>query len=137
MNRPQKIRLTTMLVSINKTLNEAEHFIETEKLEEPMYSWRNQLTDDNRLRAGLTLTRIRSLLSRIAKRHGVERGERDWTSELTAELSLQNVGLEDTKSKTLHRFGDVDPSLKTTLDPELTELQDAMDALSAALRGRT
>jgi hypothetical protein len=134
-NASQKSSLRSTLEVVNKAIDHAERVIALERLKQPMYAWRNELTPDQKRRARSELARTRGRLAKIAQAHGLEAVDRECIAEVAAELTMADIAILDTYSKALASYGPVEPKLRKTLDPQFDELRRQLEALNGILQG--
>ena len=133
MNTIQISRLQNTLLYLNKTLHDLENWIGKQDVDEIMYYWRNSMTPEDARRAKEKIIPLRAAAKRLAMEFKLKREEDDPISAMKGHLSALWVRIEDTKSKVMRNYGEIEPGLSETLDPRLEELGRMVQDLDHAL----
>lgn len=124
---------TAQQTSLGLTLREFEVRLSRLRvlLDHDKAAWR--LTPEGVARLRQLIERQQSVSDERSRHFQLKRETSDVVQSMIAELSISWTQLVDSRSDRLDRYGAVDPELKSTLDPALTELIDGCLSMVRAL----
>lgn len=124
---------TAQQTSLGLTLREFEVRLSRLRvlLDRDKAAWR--LTPEGVARLRQLIERQQSVSDERSRHFQLKRETSDVVQSMIAELSISWTQLVDSRSDRLDRYGAVDPELKSTLDPALTELIDGCLSMVRAL----
>ncbi len=111
--------------SLSITLREFEVRLARLRVLLEQYESVTRLTPDGAKRLRQMLDEQQALIDDLFRRFQLKRETIDVVQSMIAELSISWTQLVDSRSDKLGRYGEVDPDLKSTLDPALDQLVEA------------
>lgn len=115
---------TAQQTSLSVTLREFEVRLSRLHMLLNHYEAALRLTPEGVARLRQLIERQQSVIDDLFRHFQLKRETSDVVQSMIAELSISWTQLVDSRSDRLDRYGAVDPELKSTLDPALTELID-------------
>ena len=115
---------TAQQTSLSITLREFEARLTRLHVLLDHYETSIRLTHDGVDRLRHMIDQQQTVVEELYHRFQLKRETIDVMQSMIAELSISWTQLVDTRGDKLGRYGHVDPDLKSTLDPALTELID-------------
>jgi hypothetical protein len=122
LNEPQRRRLSLTLAAIEKKLRTAQIMAGAGDYKGVLYELRNDIPVEACLLLGEKISEIREKIKAIAGMFSLEKKEEALLPGIDAELSIEQVWIEEIKSKRLRGYGEVAAGLPDVLDPVLDEL---------------
>ncbi len=116
---------TAQTTSLSITLREFEKRLSRLRVLLEHYEVVTRLTPEGIDRLRLMIDRQQTVIDELFRRFQLTRGTIDVMQSMIAELSISWTQLVDSRSDKLGRYGQVDPDLKSTLDPALDQLVEA------------
>ncbi len=116
---------TAQTTSLSITLREFEKRLSRLRVLLEHYEVVTRLTPEGIDRLHLMIDRQQTVIDELFRRFQLTRGTIDVMQSMIAELSISWTQLVDSRSDKLGRYGQVDPDLKSTLDPALDQLVEA------------
>jgi hypothetical protein len=136
MNQAQAISLRNTLLMLNRTIRRLEDTLDTAEVVEPVFFWKNPLSDEKKGQIKKCTAELRGRIREIARAHGIQPEAEDLLKESWSRLSTHWVSIEDTKSKALARYGAVSPEDAAVLDPAMADLAALVHHLIAVVGSR-
>lgn len=136
MNQAQINRIAGTLVALNKVLANLERLLDQEGDDQVMYYWKNTLTPSEKAEARLWIKGTLLSVGRLSQALQIQREVDDPFRMIRGELSALWVRIEDSKSKALKNYGELDAEMARILDPALTELSRRVNQISEAFGGK-
>jgi hypothetical protein len=116
---------TAQITSLSITLREFERRLARLRVLLEHYEVVARLTPDSIDRLRRMIDRQQAIIDDLFRRFQLRRETIDVVQSMIAELSISWTQLVDSRSDKLGRYGEVDPDLKSTLDPALDQLVGA------------
>ena len=135
LNENQKRAVTVTLRLLEEQLAETERLMERDE-EGILYHRIIRFTPPQREAMGGLVAQMRAEIERAARQFDLPMQERDAAMEIAGSLALAWESLEEIRSHKLKSYGDVDPSLKETLDPITQRLIKLVFGLEDVARGK-
>ena len=133
MNSSQKNSVRRSLIALNETLHDLESLSRSGKIEEIVYCWRNPLSPGQWDHVWDHIRQIRGILQWLGKEHDLQQVEEDILRPIREKIKMHHIQLEEIKSYSLKRLGDVDPALQDNWDPHLVRLKILLNKVGEAL----
>lgn len=102
-----------------------------------LYRRTARFTSQQRKEMRKLIAAMREEIRRAATQFHLAVEEQSAERYISGKLSMSWESLEDTRSRKLKAYGEVDPALKETLDPILQRLIDLLFTLEDATRGKS
>jgi len=108
--------------SLGITLREFEVRLARLRVLLEQYESVTRLTPEGAERLSQMIERQQAIIDDLRRRFQLKRETIDVVQSMIAELSISWTQLVDSRSDKLGRYGEVDPDLKTTLDPAIDQM---------------
>ena len=122
LTEPQQRSLTVTLRLFEQALRKAARLLSEEDEVGILYSWKSHLSLEHRqlIQQKISLTLID--LAELSKELGLESAEYSIESTIMAEMSNSWANLEESQSKRLKGYGELDPRAIELIDPAIEHL---------------
>jgi hypothetical protein len=136
LNDAQRTSLRIVMSLIEEKMRDIEARLASPEEHGLMFDVCNDLAPDVEQALRLTVAEVYALISTLRDRLALPREVKPVSREILKGLSQLWVVLQESDSQRLRRYGDVDPALGASLDPEIEALARLMLELEEAVSAR-
>lgn len=122
LNEAQRTRLEIVLRAVEDKMRAIQHLVDQYEESRLMSELINDLTQDSRTALKKKIPAVYDRIRCLRDRFQLNREARPASREIFGGLSLLWVALQESDSKRLQGYGDLDPLDAQTLDPEIEKL---------------
>ena len=131
LNRAQYVALTVVLSGFERSLRQAESWLQGDWEEGVLFHTSLSLSPQQRAAALSEVATALQVIAQLAKRFRLHPADEPLTNKIAAAMSVSWANLVDARSSKLRRYGPVDPRLRDSLDPELERLAQLARSISS------
>jgi hypothetical protein len=120
--RNHKARLSVSMQMLDVTISELEQVIRSANREKAMTEIVDNLSSWEKVSILERIEEIKELINYIAPKLGLEKRKEETRSRILGAMTIQQVNLEEIKSKKLRGYGEVPGELREFLDPKVDKM---------------
>ena len=127
--RNHKARLSVSMQVLEDTISDVEEIIRSANRNKTMTETVNNLSHWEKALILKRIREIKGLINHIAQNLGLEKRKEETRSLILGTITIQQVNLEEIKSKRLRGYGEVPGELREFLDPQVDKMMNLVDEI--------
>lgn len=134
--RNHKIRLSVSMQVLEDTISDVEEVIKSANQGKAMTETVNNLSPREKALILKRIEEIKELINCVAQNLGLEKRKEETRSRILGAMSIQQVNLEEIKSKRLHGYGEFPDELREFLDSQVDKMMNLVDEVCKIVSSR-